>query len=107
MTNFYVGQKVVCIVPDDGPEHGGESFWGPACGLKPSGVYTIRWVGPVRFETGPAIGVRLNEIRRDISLGRDVAFGASRFRPTVDKPDAIELFRKMCRDAEAGKLVDA
>lgn len=102
MSAFYVGQKVVCV--EDGaifPRP--NSRW--EYPIKKGGIYTVAWAGTCDSHPlyEPYAGVHLVEIKRHI----DRPFDACRFAPLEEKPDAIEQFRKMCRDAEAGKLVDA
>lgn len=84
---FYSGQKVVCV--DDGP-----SKHGDPCGLKKGEVYTVLSTG--RHHDGPY--VTLHEID-PVGL-RYIGFRASRFRPAVDKPTNILIFKRMLKPAD-------
>lgn len=100
--NFYVGQKVVCV---DGTAdlNRAESSWEklPVRG----DTYTIRGIHP------DADAILLEEIKNPVwryrNMVGEVHFLMRRFRALEEKPDAIEQFRQMCKDAEAGNLVDA
>lgn len=105
MSDFHVGQEVVCV--NDAPMEG----QGPGYldGLKAGAHYTVRWVGNGTSHWSASYsGVRVAEIMRPARGGDpepDVAFVAERFRPV--KADAIAIFRRMCVEAKSGrKLVD-
>ncbi len=86
MTNFYAGQKVVCIDAKVGFEQFIE--------IEEGEVYTISWIGPFEHYTqGRFIGVRLKGVDRGIcpQFGYDnPPFAARRFRPLVrDKLSSV------------------
>lgn len=86
MTNFHVGQQVVCIDAKVGFEQFIE--------IREGEVYTISWIGPFEHYTqGSYIGVRLKGIDRGIcpQFGYDnPPFAARRFRPLVrDKLSSV------------------
>ena len=91
--NFRVGQKVVCV--DDTPSLG-YPCW-PDEWPRPSRgkIYTVAEVGLVN-SVDPTLApcIHLKELRRP------EPFWASRFRPAVDKPASIEVFRKMLVPSE-------
>ncbi|KAB2671070.1 hypothetical protein F9K77_14025 [Ochrobactrum sp. LMG 5442] len=86
MTNFHVGQQVVCIDSAVGFEQLIE--------IREGEIYTISWIGPFEHYTqGSFIGVRLKGVYRGIcpQFGYDnPPFAARRFRPLVrDKLSSI------------------
>lgn len=86
MTNFHVGQKVVCIDAKVGFEQFIE--------IKEGVIYEISWIGPFEHYTqGSFIGVRLKGVDRGIcpQFGYDnPPFAARRFRPLVrDKLSSV------------------
>lgn len=86
MTNFHVGQKVVCIDAKVGFEQFIE--------IEEGEIYEIAWTGPFEHYTqGSYIGVRLKGVDRGIcpQFGYDnPPFAARRFRPLVrDKLSAL------------------
>ncbi len=87
MTNFHVGQQVICINAKVGFEQFIE--------IKEGEVYTISWVGPFEHYTqGSFIGVRLKGVARGVcpQFGYDnPPFAARRFRPLVR--DKLSSFR--------------
>lgn len=93
MTPFRVGQKVVCV---DGSPHGGYSPFPAGLdleGLVEGSVYTVRW-------TGIALGVpaiRLYEIKRRTNriMNAESVYAAARFRPAVERPTDISIFKEM------------
>lgn len=92
---FYVGQKVVCV--DDAPS-GVLGTWDGQ--LKLRCIYSVRWVGMYDhiFE-GKSPCVRLvGIVRNNPSDGADTPFHARRFRPLIERSDAIEIFRAIARD---------
>lgn len=102
MTDFFVGQKVVCLVDSNGNSFniGGT--------VKRDAVYTVRWVGMFKFAQGERPGIKINEVIRVWGVvGRkvwdDCPWGAEFFRPLDSK--AIEVFRKIAQDVTDGKKV--
>jgi hypothetical protein len=91
MSNFHVGQKVVCI--DD-------TFKNVSIDqvIRKGEIYTIRWVGPYsHYIDGEFIGVKLEEIHRGNDDGpegygaADMPYRATRFRPLVkDRLSALK-----------------
>ena len=105
MSNFHVGQKVVCIDDLERDEMiPGVSFIGDLDGLRKGSVYTIRSVffSPVFGE--PL--VRLNEIQR-LPLCRiggfkfEGGYDPSRFRPVAERRTDISIFRAMLEPKKA------
>ena len=100
MTNFRVGQKVVCV-----------ETWTPGSNYSPNivngpvegGVYTVREVGYLHPWYPDLVVVLLLEL--DNSGGKwtfrgapyewEPPFAARRFRPVVDRKTDISLFRAM------------
>lgn len=83
MTNFRVGQKVVCVTATG------------ARNVREGEVYTVRWSGdfPGRSGLDGSIvtkGVILVEVEAD-GLG----FDARRFRPAVERKTDISIFKAM------------
>ncbi|GHC61755.1 CAP-Gly domain protein [Limoniibacter endophyticus] len=93
MTNFHVGQQVVCI------DAAFKSVTIPQ-GLTEGQIYTLRWVGEfTTYVDGTFIGVRLEGVERgvDPTYGyEDPPFAARRFRPLVSDP--ISIFRQIAFD---------
>jgi len=94
MSNFRVGQKVVCVNSKNTP---GKSWYGdvPVVGQ----TYTIEdvFIGPI---TG-TISLLLEEIKRSEwereSIGVDkLGYHAWRFRPVISQADDIALFHALC-----------
>lgn len=96
MSNFRVGQKVVCI-DDVWPP-----YRHPLILLRPvhGEVYTIRFIEPAAY----GIGVLLEEIRNHPSVFRDGAgepgFLARRFRPLIERKTDISIFTEMLNTKE-------
>ncbi|MDO9415849.1 CAP-Gly domain protein [Pararhizobium sp.] len=93
MSDFHVGQKVVCI--DDKFKHVSIDQ-----GIRKGQVYTLRWVGMYKhYVDGEFFGVKLEEIHRGNDDGpegygaADMPYRASRFRPLVK--DRISALRKL------------
>lgn len=92
MSDFYVGQEVVCV-------NGAGSNW-PAWSIaytfpKAGCHYVIRDIGP-SYRGGDELCVRLVEIVNGAHRGGDeINFRVSRFAPI--KTDTIQIFREMCR----------
>lgn len=102
MTDFYVGQKVVCIAKGDWKvskaEHlaGGQSIIVPENGK----IYTVRniYIDPLSGEPG----IRLNEIINDkiskwenFTLYLEIGWPPHEFRPV--KETDISVFKKLLR----------
>lgn len=107
MNTFYTGQKVVCIDDSNVP---GE--WGASVSeeLHKGKIYTVRWIGmwTSYVDPVPILGVRLEELYRDIGDGRgDVPFYAWRFRPLLEKKTDISIFRSLLNPARHKVLEDA
>lgn len=105
MTEFFVGQKVVCVDADSilpGCERGN---WPIITGR----IYTIRRVGLFdHWVRGNTLHLWLEGIiRPGKNRGKscpDVPFFHTRFRPLESK--AIEIFRKIAEDVSNGKAVE-
>lgn len=83
MTNFHVGQKVVCINGDGAPT------------LVERKVYTVTAVWGITLPTGLGredTGVAVAEAEPVSSL---LGFAASRFRPVTTRKTSIEIFQRM------------
>lgn len=87
--DFVPGMLVVCV--DDGPFLGCTGRFK----LRKDSIYTIASV--CMLSSGNP-GVTIEEQRALEPCG---AMRASRFKPLEEKPDPIEIFRAMCRDAES------
>lgn len=98
MSDFHVGQEVVCV--DDSPHPN----YGPST-VKLNRHYTVTAVlEPIYqcFSRRQECGIRVLEAAGN---GPRNAFCSSRFRP-IDN-SKIEVFRRMCVEAKSGrKLVD-
>lgn len=99
--NFHVGQKVVCIYPNEIPGdpltvHG----WQPSEALIRGATYTVRrvFVGPLNRAC-----VWLDEVERCFAarecFGPDVGYAACRFRPLVEKKTDTSIFTRMLTGA--------
>lgn len=100
MSDFYVGQKVVCV--DDSPSSGHRAFHinMPICR---GTIYIIRWVGMCP-EGLP--GVKLEGIKRLYTLpSPDSPFRSARFRPLEEKKSDISIFREIARGVSDGKPI--
>lgn len=85
MSNFHVGQSVVCV--DD------SSFYSSLDGLTKGKVYTVREVGLTSWMDG-APCIRVCEIVRPYHpQSPDTPFWARRFRPV--RKTSIEVFEAM------------
>lgn len=108
MTQFHVGQKVVCVdverrpagnkVPRDKAESVGAKF--PEKG----NVYTIR---ELYLSNKGTPGVLLEEIENvyaSFSLGfsSEIGFDADRFRPVIERKTSIEIFQAMLITPKVG-----
>ncbi|MFB2551657.1 CAP-Gly domain protein [Ensifer soli] len=100
VTEFHVGQKVVCI--DDRFKHVSKDQ-----GIRKGQIYTIRWVGPFsHYIDGDFIGVKLLELDRGRDDGPegygydDMPFRATRFRPLVK--DRIGSLRALLAPKRSG-----
>lgn len=94
MSNFRVGQKVVCI--DDQPVRR-PGFSLNMDGLRAGTVYTIRDItrNPSNHPDAGMTTIRLEEICRNVLPAdrEEIGFRLSRFRPV--KTTSIEIFRAM------------
>lgn len=102
MSEFYGGQKVVCVSAFENIQ-GGETFPVKGC------VYTVREAvyrpGCGEFAHGLLLVEIANRPRRYKDGHHEKAFALFRFKPLEEKPDAIEWVRQICRDVEAGNLI--
>lgn len=96
MSEFYVGQKVVCVDATGLP-----AYCHP---LKQGSVYTIREIVP--GITSGTIGIRLKEIILRIHpiFNCEEGYRSRRFRPVEYK--AMSIFRKIARDVTEGAKSD-
>lgn len=98
MSEFYVGQKVVCVDDKLGPNPILATPWRLVRGNE----YTVRWVGWYEHKrSGLIFGVRLSGIER--VQPRDTPYRANRFAPLESK--AIQLFRKIAADATSKRKI--
>jgi hypothetical protein len=90
MSNFRIGQKVVCV--------DGLVRWPPSRPKKNGEVYTIIDKGRSYFDGGTPV-VYLAEIKNTPPRfnGRDVGYKARRFRPVVEKSNdaGMAVLKKM------------
>lgn len=100
MSDFKVGQRVLCI---DTGHHAEWTSWPTIYnldGLKVGKIYTI---SAILSEHGGHDTVVLKEIVRPMKQPKNFAgFSVLRFKPIEEKEYDISIFRQMCRDAEAG-----
>lgn len=93
MTNFFVGQRVVCI--DDAPRQSGCMWW-PGEQIHRDRIYTVARLF-VDFENEPVVS--LLEVTRCGPLTRShpgrIGYAIFRFRPLVTKQTNIEVFTAM------------
>ncbi len=100
MTNFFVGQHVVCVDVDDPP-----GYAVPLGPLILNTVYTIRdIVYPIGWD-----GVRLEEIIREIYEssswnGGEIPYDANRFRPLVES--RLDIFNAMLADTPVDAIAE-
>jgi hypothetical protein len=89
MSNFHVGQKVVCIQGAEGQKTRAKGTFRPITGA----IYTVRGVynGPIRVD------LHLEEYVHDEFHDNGVEYGwdASRFRPVDKRKTSIEIFKAM------------
>lgn len=97
MTQFHVGQRVVCIDPHKSTWHR-KSFLGIpyikwSSELNEGSVYTVQevFVGTEYFSNVLSVGLKLKEVVNYDNSG----FRASRFRPVVERKTSIEIFKAM------------
>lgn len=94
---FHVGQMVVCV--DDSPSRfrifGRD--WVVQDLLLKGNIYTIRGVDTFPFNTGPSLGLWLEEVVRETAHAPDGPFGAARFRPV--RQTSIEQFTSILNQA--------
>lgn len=99
MTNFHVGQKVVCI--DDSPCYG----W--PCPLRLRQVYTVKSVqhvfGRYKGVRGWFDTVSVHEANGLTAGGweHQDGFAAQRFRPVVERKTDISIFQAMLEPKKA------
>lgn len=95
MSNFYIGQKVVCVWGCWQPSAYREDM--PVKGR----VYTVR--DKKIFPEG-SVGIHLKEIlnqpRRYDEVFCEAYFNVCRFRPLVTRPTSIEIFRSLLTNSE-------
>lgn len=92
MTDWYVGQKVVCIKAEPWVEvKHGRGYAGPFPQL--NAVYTITRIYPYQDEVFFLLG----------ELGF-AGFGSGRFRPVVESKTDISIFTRLLDRANAGEL---
>lgn len=94
MSNFYIGQRVVCV----------RSGWDRGVGEKypvKGRVYTVR---DKLIGSYGSLVIRLVEVVNEPSQYRDryaeVAFPSGMFRPVVTRPTSIEIFRSLLTNTE-------
>ena len=95
MTDFYIGQLVVCVDDDDHTELQPKGFTGGLGGLKKGTIYTVRWHG-FRFKH---YRIRVEEIIRRLSPvdGEEYAYFGFRFKPLNEKKTDISIFTRMLK----------
>jgi len=99
MTQFHVGQKVVCVNAsemDEAPV--GVRIVGDLDGLRKGAIYTVRSIYIDHVWGGACI--RLHEIeRRPLSFFNgqyfESGYDPSRFRPIIERKTDISIFRAM------------
>lgn len=99
MTQFHVGQRVVCIDPHKSTWHR-KSFLGIpyikwSSELNEGSVYTVQevFVGTEYFSNVRSVGLKLKEVVNYDNSG----FRASRFRPVVERKTDISIFTDMLK----------
>lgn len=98
MSNFHVGQKVVCV----NAKGGFRNLLGEIVDLHEiteNAIYTIRWIGisngvPVVKLRGVVRG-RVPKPLRASNRGKDVPFASSRFRPLIERSTDISIFQQL------------
>src|SRR5215470_2330025 len=89
--HFRVGQRVVCI--DASPN---QRYGVAVPGLKRGGIYIIRSIGRKPKWESPGWGVLVEGICiKHPDVGCEWPMKPSRFRPVVDRPTDIGVFKKM------------
>lgn len=105
MSNFRVGQKVVCVDDaESGEQYPGVIVFSGLDGLRNGVVYTIRSVFIDPFFNEPV--VRLEEIyRRPLASYKgkqyEGGFAPRRFRPVAERKTDIAIFKAMLEDKKA------
>jgi hypothetical protein len=94
---FRVGQKVVCV--DDLPPPG---FDGQDMLIRRGVIYTVREVGLPSWMDGTEC-IRLSEVRQ---ANDDTPYWARRFRPIVDRPTDISVFKEMLHPSKIAEACD-
>lgn len=103
MSDFFVGQKVVCV--DDKPAPRFYSLAGTgAFSIKHGKIYTVSFIGTgdnKNIGTFPALGLAEAPMS---TAGTICKWHQRRFKPLETK--AIEIFRKIAQDVTDGKVVE-
>lgn len=107
MSEFYVGQKVVCVNASCArqPWHRPKlRYDGKLDGLTEGAVYTVAKC--YRDPDDGAPSIILAEIRREAERFtlHTPGYCIYRFRPLEEKPASIEVFRQIARAVSAGKV---
>ena len=103
MSEFFVGQKVVCVDANGPDSEGNNSPWQPGEEIFNGRIYTI-----AKLYDFDGLGLILLEAKRcEAALrgwGRkDLGYHARRFRPLETK--SIELFRKIAQGVTDGRPI--
>jgi hypothetical protein len=103
MTDWHIGQKVVCVDADDI-----NPYWIVEGSLDLGAVYTIRSVRPAIGE--PGIAIYLKEVTARVcwdGSGIETAFFSWRFRPVVEPKADISVFQSILDRLPKREVVDA
>jgi hypothetical protein len=93
--HFRVGQRVVCV--DASPN---KRYGVAVPGLKRGGIYVIRGIIRKPKWESPGWGVLVEGICiKHPDVGCEWPMRPGRFRPVVDRPTSIEIFRKLLAGA--------
>ena len=96
--HFHIGQRVVCIDASPNKRHGVA-----VPGMKRGGIYIIRGIIRKPKWECPGWGVLVEGICiMHPDVGCEWPMRPGRFRPVVDRPTNIEVFRKLLAGADAG-----
>ncbi len=106
MSNFRVGQKVVCI---DDRYDAYRAYLIGACRVqsgdpyvKRGTIYTIREIGCVHHCAPSLLCVRVVELKTD---DEDSPLAAARFRPVVERKTDISVFQHLLDEVNTGKVM--
>lgn len=103
MSNFRVGQRVVCV---DDTAIGLFNRWSGEDAIREGQIYTVR---SVHLDERGILVLWLDEVSRTALArarhGDMVGYRASRFRPVVERKSDISIFKAMLNQKPAG--VDA